>query len=479
MTADTDGRTLSCKRARLEGSLRGGGNNRTMVLAVGYSLLVVSAAQAEFVEYYRSTTELDGAACAEVIASYDIKAMELRAELISPIGMQTTTTDLVDQGAGVLTGSVSVSVGGDPHNPLAEFMVVESQFMRSAAGDVSHEETIETRLELPCPECNGDGVTMTTNVRSSTDANGDTQSSAALEVEVQAGKATVKVKEMVTQTNEGTSNTFGGSVEVASQDGPTKVGVDWVKMSNPDGTRTETYGGSATIGNDTSTVTVGVEREEGPKGDRETVTAEVTHSVGDALEFNIDGKFERRPDGSRTAEIGVSALYTLPVLGGQLEAGLDYSRCLFNSSESIEGVAQLSFSFLDGPASIMATGDTTYCCPDPTTCVPQSGLKQTETFDSNVPVRVEMVHQMAFDSADCDSFTEELALTTSAVPIGDLNCDGVVTVGDINPFVVALTDSNAYADQFPECSALIGDCTGDGQLTVGDINCFVALITGG
>ncbi len=61
---------------------------------------------------------------------------------------------------------------------------------------------------------------------------------------------------------------------------------------------------------------------------------------------------------------------------------------------------------------------------------------------------------------------------------GDMNCDGVVSVGDINPFVLALTDPAAYAAQFPDCRLLNGDCSGDGQVSVGDINCFVALVTG-
>ncbi len=63
--------------------------------------------------------------------------------------------------------------------------------------------------------------------------------------------------------------------------------------------------------------------------------------------------------------------------------------------------------------------------------------------------------------------------------LGDMNCDGAVTVGDINPFVLALTDPAGYANAFPDCDLLNGDCSDDGQLTVGDINCFVALVTGG
>ncbi len=63
--------------------------------------------------------------------------------------------------------------------------------------------------------------------------------------------------------------------------------------------------------------------------------------------------------------------------------------------------------------------------------------------------------------------------------LGDMNCDGNVSVGDINPFVLALTDPTGYAAMFPDCNILNGDCTEDGNVSVGDINCFVALVTGG
>ncbi len=62
--------------------------------------------------------------------------------------------------------------------------------------------------------------------------------------------------------------------------------------------------------------------------------------------------------------------------------------------------------------------------------------------------------------------------------VGDMNCDGVVSVGDINPFVLALTDPAGYLAAFPDCDPLNGDCSGDDQITVGDINCFVSLVTG-
>lgn len=59
---------------------------------------------------------------------------------------------------------------------------------------------------------------------------------------------------------------------------------------------------------------------------------------------------------------------------------------------------------------------------------------------------------------------------------GDTNCDGVITVSDIGPFVLALTDPAQYAVQFPDCDILSADIDGDTFVTVSDIGPFVALI---
>ncbi|TWT42215.1 Quinoprotein glucose dehydrogenase B precursor [Phycisphaerae bacterium RAS1] len=62
---------------------------------------------------------------------------------------------------------------------------------------------------------------------------------------------------------------------------------------------------------------------------------------------------------------------------------------------------------------------------------------------------------------------------------GDTNCDGVVNVLDINPFVLALADPAAYAAQFPNCTTEQADIDGSGTADVLDINPFVALLSGG
>ena len=63
-------------------------------------------------------------------------------------------------------------------------------------------------------------------------------------------------------------------------------------------------------------------------------------------------------------------------------------------------------------------------------------------------------------------------------PVGDLNCDGAVSVSDIGAFVLALTNPTAYATQFPDCDVRLGDVNQDGAVTVSDIGPFVALLTG-
>ncbi|MEW6199904.1 MAG: VCBS repeat-containing protein [Planctomycetota bacterium] len=61
---------------------------------------------------------------------------------------------------------------------------------------------------------------------------------------------------------------------------------------------------------------------------------------------------------------------------------------------------------------------------------------------------------------------------------GDLNCDGQVDFGDINPFVLALTNPAGYAAAFPHCDLMNGDINDDGKADFGDINPFVRLLTG-
>ena len=62
---------------------------------------------------------------------------------------------------------------------------------------------------------------------------------------------------------------------------------------------------------------------------------------------------------------------------------------------------------------------------------------------------------------------------------GDMNCDGVLSVGDIAGFVLALTNPAQYAIEYPDCNVMNADVNGDTVVSVGDIGAFVALLTGG
>jgi hypothetical protein len=64
-------------------------------------------------------------------------------------------------------------------------------------------------------------------------------------------------------------------------------------------------------------------------------------------------------------------------------------------------------------------------------------------------------------------------------PHGDLNCDGVVDFGDINPFVLALSNPPAYVAAFPQCDITLGDMNCDGFVSFQDINPFVACLSSG
>jgi hypothetical protein len=68
---------------------------------------------------------------------------------------------------------------------------------------------------------------------------------------------------------------------------------------------------------------------------------------------------------------------------------------------------------------------------------------------------------------------------TRAYSRGDMNCDGHVDFGDINPFVLALSSRNQYQQAYPNCNYLLADINGDGVLDFDDINPFVACITHG
>jgi hypothetical protein len=60
----------------------------------------------------------------------------------------------------------------------------------------------------------------------------------------------------------------------------------------------------------------------------------------------------------------------------------------------------------------------------------------------------------------------------------DANCDGLINVFDIDPFVLALVDPAGYVTQFPYCNIANGDINTDGAINPFDIDPFVELLIG-
>ncbi len=62
---------------------------------------------------------------------------------------------------------------------------------------------------------------------------------------------------------------------------------------------------------------------------------------------------------------------------------------------------------------------------------------------------------------------------------GDANCDGLVDNGDIDAFVLAISDAGQYEIAYPACRLANADTNRDGLVDNGDIDAFVACLIGG
>ncbi len=82
-------------------------------------------------------------------------------------------------------------------------------------------------------------------------------------------------------------------------------------------------------------------------------------------------------------------------------------------------------------------------------------------------------------AATVEMGTASFTFTVGGVSLGDVNCDGHVNVFDIDPFVLALTSSEEYAQAFPACDINSADVNCDGHVNVFDIDPFVQCLTGG
>ncbi len=57
--------------------------------------------------------------------------------------------------------------------------------------------------------------------------------------------------------------------------------------------------------------------------------------------------------------------------------------------------------------------------------------------------------------------------------LGDMNCDGIVNAYDIDPFLLALDDPDAYQSTYVNCNIALADVNGDGVINAYDIDPFI------
>jgi hypothetical protein len=111
------------------------------------------------------------------------------------------------------------------------------------------------------------------------------------------------------------------------------------------------------------------------------------------------------------------------------------------------------------PADIYAIGLTSF--------IGNATFTITPATTGTLYVTVTKQHRLPYEGS---------AEVISPITYGDLNCDGSVNFGDINPFVLALADPEQWETTYP-CDILNGDINQDGAVNFGDINPFVACLS--
>jgi subtilisin family serine protease len=135
----------------------------------------------------------------------------------------------------------------------------------------------------------------------------------------------------------------------------------------------------------------------------------------------------------------------------------------------VTGDAPLSYQWRHNGVNL-ATGGNVYGATTPTLVVIYVEAKQAGYYDVVV-------------TNSCGPVTSSAAHlvvnTGFGAGRGDLNCDGSVDFGDINPFVLALSSGETtYYNAYPDCHYYNADINTDGDVGFGDINPFVSVLSG-
>lgn len=102
-----------------------------------------------------------------------------------------------------------------------------------------------------------------------------------------------------------------------------------------------------------------------------------------------------------------------------------------------------------------------------------------------VPLEFRLGRREGLAELDAIIFHQNGGLTTiqldailggTAVLIGDMNIDGLITLADVSAFVIGLSDPAAYAANYGRAATINGDLNGDGLFNLADVEPFAALL---
>jgi hypothetical protein len=196
-------------------------------------------------------------------------------------------------------------------------------------------------------------------------------------------------------------------------------------------------------------------------------------------------------DGGNISGATTTTLVIDPV--GQSDAGADYNLLATNACGSLNSSAG-ALTVKTGPAISQHPQTHSVTLTQPTTfTVTATGLgtlhyqwrkgvsdlfddgrvtgTQTATLSINPMTKPDAGSYNVVVTDDCGQLGSSAATLWIA---GDMNCDGVLSYADINPFVLALSGQAGYQAQYPTCRFLNADVSGDGLVSYADINPFVA-----
>ena len=168
---------------------------------------------------------------------------------------------------------------------------------------------------------------------------------------------------------------------------------------------------------------------------------------------------------------------------GNVAISYDYYLFLTNASGAVDQLTvEISSNDLAGPCVEIARHVTNGDLNWRTHVIDQTALNAAGV-NMTTAMRLRFTANDANPQSIVEAGLDALKITTvtcgPAFRPGDLNCDGSVNGGDIDPFFLALGDPAAYAIAFPNCDAQLADMNGDGRVNGADIDPFFACLGGG